>query len=127
MTLSLTPVFSVERPPQANGTLPSFVAGVQIAHNGLKAPYNGAQAADTSLRPLSLQVSGVGRRLEANSGGPTKCNWRAAQFEQSDLCDRMGRVHQSLSPSSSVKEWGDRQYGSCRHGRRHWSRHCGLL
>ena len=69
--LSLTPVFSVERPPQANGTLPSFVAGVQIAHNGLKAPYNGAQAADTALRSLSLQVSGVGRRLEANSGGPT--------------------------------------------------------
>ncbi len=69
--LSLTPVFSVERPPQANGTMPSFVAGVQIAHNGLKAPYNGAQAADTALRSLSLQVSGVGRRLEANSGGPT--------------------------------------------------------
>ena len=70
-SLLLTPVFSVERPPQANGTMPSFVAGVQIAHNGLKAPYNGAQAADTSLRSLSLQVSGVGRRLEANSGGPT--------------------------------------------------------
>ena len=70
-SLSLTPVFSVERPPQANGTLPSFVAGIQIAHNGLKAPYNGAQAADVSLRSLSLQVSGVGRRLEANSGGPT--------------------------------------------------------
>lgn len=69
--LALTPVFSVERPPQANGTMPSLVAGVQIAHNGLKAPYNGAQAADTSLRSLSLQVSGVGRRLEANSGGPT--------------------------------------------------------
>ncbi len=70
-TMSLTPVFSVERPPQANGTLPSFVAGVQVAYNGLKAPYNGAQAAETSLRSLSLQVSGVGRRLEANSGGPT--------------------------------------------------------
>jgi hypothetical protein len=70
-SLSLTPVFSVERPPQANATLPSFVAGVQISHSGLKAPYNGAQAADTSLRSLSLQVSGVGRRLEANSGGPT--------------------------------------------------------
>jgi len=69
--LSLTPVFSVERPPQANGNMPSFVAGIQIAHNGLKAPYNGAQAADTALRSLSLQVSGVGRRLEANSGGPT--------------------------------------------------------
>ena len=26
-SLSLTPVFSVERPPQANGTLPSFVCG----------------------------------------------------------------------------------------------------
>jgi len=69
--LSLTPVFSVERPPQTNGNMPSFVAGIQIAHNGLKAPYNGAQAADTALRSLSLQVSGVGRRLEANSGGPT--------------------------------------------------------
>ena len=70
-TLSLTPVFSVERPPQADGTLPSFVGGVQIAYSGLKAPYNGAQAADVSLKALSLQVSGVGRRLEANSGGPT--------------------------------------------------------
>jgi hypothetical protein len=69
--LSLTPVFSVERPPQADGTLPSFVGGVQIAYSGLKAPYNGAQAADVSLKALSLQVSGVGRRLEANSGGPT--------------------------------------------------------
>jgi hypothetical protein len=57
-TLSLTPVFSVERPPQANGTMPSLVAGVQIAHNGLKAPYNGAQAADTTLRSLSLQAVG---------------------------------------------------------------------
>jgi hypothetical protein len=70
-SLSLTPVLSVERPPQADATLPSFVAGVQIAHSGLKAPYNGAQAAETALRSLSLQVSGVGRRLEANSGGPT--------------------------------------------------------
>jgi hypothetical protein len=73
-SLSLTPVLSVERPPQADATLPSFVAGVQIAHNGLKAPYNGAQAADTSLRSLSLQVSGVGRRLEANSGGQTSAS-----------------------------------------------------
>jgi hypothetical protein len=70
-TLSLTPVFSVERPPQANGTLPSFVAGVQVAHRGLQAPYMGASSSDVSLKPLSLQVSGVGRRLEANSGGPT--------------------------------------------------------
>jgi hypothetical protein len=70
-SLSLTPVFSVERPPQANGIMPSFVAGVQIAHSGLKAPYTGAQAADTAIRSLSLQVSAVGRRLEANSGGPT--------------------------------------------------------
>ena len=69
--LSLTPVFSVERPPQADGTLPSFVGGIQIAHNGLKAPYNGAQAADVSLKSLSLQISGVGRRLQANSGGTT--------------------------------------------------------
>jgi hypothetical protein len=70
-TLSLTPVFSVERPPQADGTLPSFVAGVQVAHHGLQAAYTGASSSDVSLKPLSLQVSGVGRRLEANSGGPT--------------------------------------------------------
>jgi|GEM_PF-2601368 len=89
--LSLTPVFSVERPPQANGNLPSFVAGVQIAHNGLKAPYNGAQAADTALRSLSLQVSGVGRRLEANSGGPTN----TATGSQS-----------SLSSQTHVTGWG---------------------
>jgi len=89
-SLSLTPVFSVERPPQANATLPSFVAGVQIAHSGLKAPYNGAQAADTALRSLSLQVSGVGRRLEANSGGPT--NAAGAQ--------------PSLSSQTYVTGWG---------------------
>jgi hypothetical protein len=62
---------SVERPPQADGTLPSFVAGVQVAHQGLQAPYTGSSTGDISLKPLSLQVSGVGRRLEANSGGPT--------------------------------------------------------
>ena len=70
-TLALTPVFSVERPPQATGTLPSFVAGVQVAHHGLQAPYTGSSTGDIALKPLSLQVSGVGRRLEANSGGPT--------------------------------------------------------
>jgi len=70
-TLSLTPVFSVERPPQADANLPSFVAGVQIAHSGLQAPYTGSSMGEISLKPLSLQVSGVGRRLEANSGGPT--------------------------------------------------------
>ena len=70
-TLTLTPVFSVERPPQSDGTLPSFVAGVQVAHHGLQAPYTGFSAGDISLKPLSFQVSGVGRRLEANSGGPT--------------------------------------------------------
>lgn len=69
--LSLTPVFSVERPPQQDASLPSFVAGVQIAHRGLQAPYAGSSSGDLSLKPLSLQVSGVGRRLEANSGGPT--------------------------------------------------------
>ena len=90
-TLVLTPVFSVERPPQANATLPSFVAGVQIAHSGLKAPYNGAQAADTSLRSLSLQVSGVGRRLEANSGGPT---------------DPTTGGQPSLSSQTDVTGWG---------------------
>ena len=70
-TLTLTPVFSVERPPQADGTLPSFVAGVQVAHHGLQAPYTGSSTGDVSLKPLSVQVSGVARRLEANSGGPT--------------------------------------------------------
>ena len=70
-TLSLTPVFSVERPPQRDGNLPSFVAGTQIAYQGLQAPYTGSSSSDTALKPLSLQVSGVGRRLEANSGGQT--------------------------------------------------------
>ena len=70
-TLSLTPVFSVERPPQPDAALPSFVAGAQIAYHGLLAPYAGSSSGDNSLKPLSLQVSGVGRRLEANSGGPT--------------------------------------------------------
>jgi hypothetical protein len=73
-TLFLTPVFSVERPPQADATLPSFVAGVQVAYRGLQAPYMGASSSDVSLKPLSLQVSGVGRRLEANSGGPTNAS-----------------------------------------------------
>jgi hypothetical protein len=72
--LSLTPVFSVERPPQADAILPSFVAGVQLAHHGLQAPYTGASSNENSLKPLSLQVSGVGRRLEANSGGPTNAS-----------------------------------------------------
>jgi len=70
-TLTLTPVFSVERPPQADATLPSFVAGVQVAHHGLQAPYVGASSNELELMPLSMQISGVGRRLEANSGGPT--------------------------------------------------------
>ncbi len=43
--LSLTPVFSVERPPQADGTMPSLVAGVQLAYRGLQAPYMGASPA----------------------------------------------------------------------------------
>ncbi len=70
-TLSLTPVFSVERPPQPTANLPSFVAGVQVAHHGLQAPYTGSSTGDISLKPLSIQISGVGRRLEANSGGTT--------------------------------------------------------
>lgn len=70
-SLVVTPVFSVERPPQADATLPSFVAGVQMAHRGLQAPYTGASSSDTALKPASVQVSGVGRRLEANTGGPT--------------------------------------------------------
>ena len=70
-TLSLTPVLSVERPPQPDGALPSFVAGIQVAHHGLQAPYTGSSTGDILLKPLSFQVSGVGRRLEANSGGST--------------------------------------------------------
>ena len=70
-TLSFTPVFSVERPPQADGALPSFVAGMQVTHHGLQASYTGSSTGEISLKPLSFQVSGVGRRLEANSGGPT--------------------------------------------------------
>jgi hypothetical protein len=72
--LSLTPVFSVERPPQQDANLPSFVAGVQIEHNGLRAPYSGSSSGDNALKSLSMQVSGVGRRLEANSGGPTNAS-----------------------------------------------------
>jgi hypothetical protein len=73
-TLSLTPVFSVERPPHRDANLPSFVAGVQLAHHGLQAPYSGSSSGGVSLKPLSLQISGVGRRLEANSGGSTNLN-----------------------------------------------------
>jgi hypothetical protein len=73
-TLSLTPVFSVERPPQRDASLPSFVAGVQVAHHGLLAPYTGSSTGEISLKPLSFQISGVGRRLEANSGGQTNLN-----------------------------------------------------
>lgn len=73
-TLSLTPVFSVERPPQPDAGLPSFVAGMQLAHHGLLAPYTGSSTGDISLKPLSLQISGVGRRLEANSGGQSQLN-----------------------------------------------------
>lgn len=69
--LSLTPVFSVERPPQADGTMPSLVAGVQLVYRGLQVPYMGASSSDVILKPASLQISGVGRRLEANTGGPT--------------------------------------------------------
>ncbi|MCX5720942.1 MAG: hypothetical protein NT179_02800 [Nitrospirae bacterium] len=70
-TLSLTPVLSVERPPQRDAGLPSFVAGAQVAYHGLQAPYTSSSTGRISLKPLSVQISGVGRRLEANSGGPT--------------------------------------------------------
>jgi hypothetical protein len=73
-TLSLTPVFSVERPPQQDAELPSFVGGVQVAHSGLQAPYSGSSSGDTALKSLSMQISGVGRRLTANSGGPTNAS-----------------------------------------------------
>jgi len=73
-TLSLTPVLSVERPPQRDANLPSFVAGIQLAHHGLQAPYSGSSSGGVSLKPLSIQLSGVGRRLEANSGGQTNLN-----------------------------------------------------
>ena len=70
-TIMLTPVLSVERPPQREAGLPSLVAGIQLAHHGLRAPYTGSSTGEISLKPLSVQLSGVGRRLEANSGGPT--------------------------------------------------------
>ena len=69
--LSLTPVLSIERPPQRDASLPSFVAGIQVAHSGLQAPYAGSSSGDVALKPMSFQISGVGRRLEANSGGGT--------------------------------------------------------
>ncbi len=53
-SLSLTPVFSVERPPQRDASLPSFVAGVQAAYHGLHAPYTGSSSGDTTLKPLSI-------------------------------------------------------------------------
>lgn len=68
-TLSLTPVLSVERPPQRDASLPSFVAGIQAAYHGLRAPYTGSSSSEVTMKPLSVQLSGVGRRLEANSGG----------------------------------------------------------
>lgn len=67
--LTLTPIFSVERPPQRDATMPSFVGGVQLAWSGLQASYNGASSADVALKSMSFQLSGVGRRLEANAGG----------------------------------------------------------
>ena len=70
-TLSLTPMFSVELPPQRDASLPSFVAGVQVAHHGLVAPYTGSSTGEVSLKPLTFPISGAGRRLEANSGEPT--------------------------------------------------------
>ncbi|MFO0687935.1 MAG: hypothetical protein U0900_04465 [Myxococcota bacterium] len=69
--VTLTPVFSVERPPQRDAAMPSFVGGLQVAWSGLQASYNGASTGDVALKSLSFQVSGVGRRLEANSGGVT--------------------------------------------------------
>jgi hypothetical protein len=67
--LTMTPIFSVERPPQRDATMPSFVGGVQLAYSGLQASYAGSSTGDVALKSLSFQVSGVGRRLEANSGG----------------------------------------------------------
>lgn len=69
--LTLTPIFSVERPPQRDAAMPSFVGGLQLAWSGLQASYNGASSGDVALKSLSFQVSGVGRRLEANAGGVT--------------------------------------------------------
>lgn len=51
------------------GPLPSFVVGSQIAYHGLQTPYTGSSSNENSLKSLSVQISGVGRRLEANSGG----------------------------------------------------------
>lgn len=67
--LTLIPIFSIERPPQKDATMPSFVGGMQLAWSGLRSAYNGASSADVALKPFSFQLSGVGRRLEANGGG----------------------------------------------------------
>jgi hypothetical protein len=79
--VSLTPVFSVERHPQADASFPSLVAGVQVAQRGLQAPYIGASSTDVHLKPLSLQVTGVGRRPEANTGGPTNAAGRQPNLD----------------------------------------------
>jgi hypothetical protein len=70
----VTPVFSVERAPQKDSNMPSLVAGVQVGYEGLKAPYNGSSSGVRELKPLSVQFTGVGRRLEANAGGATNLN-----------------------------------------------------
>ena len=70
-TLSINPLFSVERPPQADAALPWLIAGIQVAHHGLQVPSMGASSSDVTLKPLSLHVSGVGQRHEPNTGGPT--------------------------------------------------------
>ena len=96
-TLSLTPVFSVERPPQANGTLPSFVAGVQIAHNGLQAPYNGASGRRHCAQIVEPASQRSRSKARSQFGGPTN----AATGGQPNLSSQTyvtgwGVVHQSL-------------------------------
>lgn len=69
---TLTPIFSIERPPQRDAEMPSFVGGFQVAYSGWQAPYTGSSSGDAAIRSLSFQLSGVGRRLEANAGGQTR-------------------------------------------------------
>lgn len=60
------------------------MAGVQIAHHGLVAPYTGSSTDEVSLEPLSFSISGVGRRLEANSEGPTNTLGVQANFNSQE-------------------------------------------
>jgi hypothetical protein len=80
--VSLTPVFSVERPPQADASFPSVVAGVQVAYRGLQAPYIGASSTDCppqTLEPASHRSRSTAR---SQSGGPTNAAGRQPNLDR---------------------------------------------